>query len=327
MPIYGVDVASYQGKPSWPSVADSGVRFAFSKVTQGTGYVNPTWAYNRAGMTALGGGFLPGAYHFLEGGNGAAQARHFLDRAGDLSGFAVALDVEASGADAKTARDWVAEFKDRTGGHPVLGYYPRWYWEETGRPDLSFFDTLWQSHYVSGAGSPAGLYDKVPGSFWEPYGAEQISILQYSSSATVPGISGRCDVNAFRGTLDQLKALTLKEDDMALTDDDIKRIAEAVWTRDGIIKAPPSHVAQGNAFWTPGSYEYWGYQQGSEVLRLVTELAKRAEVDVDEAAVAAALAPVLLETLTPTLRDALTETVGAEVAELTLDRLKARLEA
>jgi GH25 family lysozyme M1 (1,4-beta-N-acetylmuramidase) len=211
MPIYGVDVASYQGRPDWRKVYDARIRFAFSKVTESTNHTNPAWSHNRAGMLALS-DFLPGAYHFLHGGNGAAQARYFLSETGDLGRFAVALDVEASGANAATARDWVAEFKERTGGHPVIGYYPRWYWEQTGRPDLSFFDSVWQSHYVSGSGSVSSLYGRVPAAWWATFGGEPISLLQYSSSATVPGITGRCDVNAYRGTLDQLRALALEDD-------------------------------------------------------------------------------------------------------------------
>ncbi|MBC6460982.1 glycoside hydrolase family 25 protein [Actinomadura sp. HBU206391] len=204
-------MASYQGEPDWQKVHGGGIRFAFSKVTESTNYTNPTWSHNRAAMLALS-DFLPGGYHFLHGGNGAAQAGYFLSKAGDLGGFAVALDVEASGANAATARDWVAEFKQRTGGHPVIGYYPRWYWEQTGRPDLSFFDSVWQSHYVSGSGSPGSLYGKVPADWWATFGGEPISILQYSSSASVPGISGRCDVNAYRGTLAQLRTLALGDE-------------------------------------------------------------------------------------------------------------------
>lgn len=212
--IYGVDVASYQGRPDWPSVHRAGIRFGFSKVTEGTGYINPTWGHNKAAMAGLGDGFLPGAYHFLHGGNGAAQARFFLQHTGDVSGLAVALDVEAFGADAATSRDWVAEFKRLTGGHPVLGYYPKWYWQAHGQPSLDFFDGLWQSAYVSGTGSAAGLYGKVPASWWASFGGESVELLQYSSSATVPGISGHCDVSAFRGSFDELRALALGEDDM-----------------------------------------------------------------------------------------------------------------
>jgi GH25 family lysozyme M1 (1,4-beta-N-acetylmuramidase) len=217
--LYGVDVASYQGRPNWAKVFGAGVRFGFSKVTQSTNYVNPTWAHNRQGMASLGGKFLPGAYHFLHGGNGAAQARYFLQHAGDVSGMAVALDVEAEGADAATSRDWVAEFKRLTGGHPVLGYFPRWYWQDHGKPDLSFFDGLWQSSYVSGHGTAAELYAKVPSSWWAAFGNEAVQLLQFSSSGDVPGVSGRCDVSAYRGSFDQLRALALgKDHDMELDD-------------------------------------------------------------------------------------------------------------
>lgn len=207
--IYGVDVASYQGAPNWPRVRGSGISFAFSKVTESTNYLNPTWEHNRSGMLALGDSFMPGAYHFLHGGNGAAQARYFLDHAGDVSRFAVALDVEASGADAATSRAWVAEFKRLTNNHPVLGYFPRWYWDQQGRPDLSFFDSIWQSAYVSGSGSASSLYAKVPASWWATFGNEPISLLQYSSSCVVPGITGVADISAYRGSLDDLKTLAL----------------------------------------------------------------------------------------------------------------------
>ncbi|MBA9002391.1 GH25 family lysozyme [Thermomonospora cellulosilytica] len=212
--LFGVDVASYQGRPDWPRVRAAGIGFAFSKVTEGVDYKNPTWGHNKAGMLALDGEFLPGAYHFLRSDSDpVAQARHFHRAAGDMDRFAVALDVEPSGDSRPTAaqaRAWVAEYKRLSGGHPVIGYFPRWYWAQVGRPNLGFFDSIWQSQYVDGAGSPAGLYDKVSASWWNPFGGEPVSILQYSSSATVPGIPGRCDINAYRGTASQLKALALE---------------------------------------------------------------------------------------------------------------------
>ena len=319
VPIYGVDVASYQGKPDWRKVYNSGIRFAFSKVTEGSSYVNPTWIYNRAGMAALGKEFLPGAYHFLRGDSDpAAQARHFLSKAGDVSGLAVALDVEAHGAKGTHARAWVAEFKRLTGGHPVIGYYPRWYWEQTGRPDLSFFDSIWQSHYVSGTGSASSLYAKAPSSWWEPFGGEPISILQYSSSASVPGIDGRCDVNAFRGTLDQLRALALgtKEDDVS---------AEDVWKAD-IIPAPPWVAEEGNENWTPASYLHWQYRNLANANAKLDALLKTSgtPVDVDESAIVAGV----LAGLSPAaIAQAVVGALPAELAGQVVDELKTRLEA
>jgi GH25 family lysozyme M1 (1,4-beta-N-acetylmuramidase) len=324
MTIYGVDVASYQGRPDWPRVKRAGVSFAFSKVTEGTGYVNPTWAYNATEMLRLGGNFLPGAYHFLHGGHGAAQARYFLSKAGDVSKMAVALDVEASGADAATSRDWVKEFKRLTGNHPVIGYYPRWYWEQTGRPDLSFFDTVWQSHYVTGSGSPSGLFGKVPATFWATFGGEPISILQFSSSGTVPGISGRCDVNAYKGSLDQLRALALgkKEDDMPLSNDDLEKIRKIVWEADKA-KAPTGTDAVKNPTWAPINIGRETYTSLQQVKALVTGLAAKAP-DVDEAAIAQAV----LSALTPdAIAQSVVDALPADLAGQVLDGLKTRLEA
>lgn len=212
--IYGLDVASFEGDPDWAAVKQAGISFAFSKVTQGLAYTNPTWGHNKAGMLALGSDFLPGSYHFLQQGEDpAAQARYFVSQhGGHLDQFAVALDVEVDGNSHPTAaeaRAWVAEFKRLTGGHAVGGYWPKWYWEQEGQPDLSFFDYLWQSEYVSGSGSPAGLFSHVPSSWWDNFGNGHVKILQFTDSASVSGVSGGVDANAFNGTVADLRALAL----------------------------------------------------------------------------------------------------------------------
>jgi GH25 family lysozyme M1 (1,4-beta-N-acetylmuramidase) len=214
MPLYGIDVSHWRGDVDWPRVGSSGVAYAFAKVSEGIDFTDPKWSRNRSGMTGLS-DFLPGAYHFLRGDADIKdQVAYFLDLAGDVSGLAVALDVERrDDADEQATRaqaaEWVEEFRRVTGGHPVLGYYPQWYWDEMGRGDLSFFDTLWASHYVSGSGTPEELYPKVPADWWDGYGEESVSILQFSSSGSVPGVPPPVDLNAYRGTLAELRALAL----------------------------------------------------------------------------------------------------------------------
>ncbi len=215
--IYGIDVAYYEGHPDWRRVHDSGIRFGFSKVSENTDYVNSTWKHNRAGMEALPDDFVPGAYHFLHSGSDPAeQARHFLSSAGDLTDWMVALDVErvtdshghvTSKPTAAHAHAWVTEFKKHAGDHTVIGYFPRWYWDELDRPDLSFFDSVWASHYVSGSGSASVLYRHVSASWWKSYGGGTVAMLQHSSSGSVPGVDGECDVNAYKGTLTELRKL------------------------------------------------------------------------------------------------------------------------
>jgi GH25 family lysozyme M1 (1,4-beta-N-acetylmuramidase) len=275
-------------------------------------------------MTALGGSFLPGAYHFLRSDTDPAeQARHFHQAAGDMSGFAVALDVEpASGSrpSAAQARVWVDEYQ-RLSGHPVIGYYPRWYWQESGQPDLSFFDSVWQSRYVSGAGSPSALYAGVPAGWWEPFGGEPISILQFSSSATVPGITGRCDVNAFRGSLTELRTLALG-DTMAITDADAEKIARKVLELDGVIQAGDDNTK--NPYWTLKFNVYDINKRVRAVQSAVGKLAAQQPVDVDEDAIVAGV----LAGLGPDgLAQRIADYLGPDMARKVADELHNRLGA
>ena len=76
----GIDVSHYQGTINWTSVKNAGYQFAFMKATQGTTYVDPTFATNRTNATAAG---IPiGFYDFCEVSTTAtdaiAEANHFL---------------------------------------------------------------------------------------------------------------------------------------------------------------------------------------------------------------------------------------------------------
>jgi lysozyme len=214
--VFGVDVSGWDGTVDWNAVAESGIEFAFAKATEGVHFKDPTWAQNRAGMLALGERFMPGAYCFLRGdADITRQVEIFLDTVGDVSQLMVALDVETQQSAARQATiadamKWVAQFKSRTGGHPVIGYFPRWYWEQNGQGDLSFFDALWESHYVSGEGTAEELHNRVPAGWWRPYGNGTVSILQFTESCTVPGFpEGPCDLNVYQGDRSQLRTLTL----------------------------------------------------------------------------------------------------------------------
>jgi GH25 family lysozyme M1 (1,4-beta-N-acetylmuramidase) len=201
------DCASYQGVPVWAKAAAVCVGGA-EKVTEGTGYVNPDWASSKAGMKlASAHGFTPCAYLFLDpGAPGADQARWFASKAGDLTGFGIAIDFERSAGGSPTlaqAQQCAAELRSLYPGHPLGGYCPHWY---TGGEDLSFCDWLWASEYVTGSGDPGLLYSQVPASWWAPYGGRSPLLLQFTESATIAGISGAADCSAFQGTQAQLRA-------------------------------------------------------------------------------------------------------------------------
>ncbi|MCW2929870.1 MAG: glycoside hydrolase family 25 [Actinomycetia bacterium] len=205
-----VDCASYQGVPDWARVAATCIGGA-EKVTEGTGYVNPDWAASKSQLTVLAAhGFVPLAYMFLDAsGSGAAQAQHFAAAAGKLDGWGIAIDLERApdgSPSRQQAIDAAAEVRRLYPGRPVGGYAPHWY---TGGEDLSFFDWLWASEYVSGSGDPAMLYRGVPASWWAPYGGRSPLLLQFTPAATVAGVSGPVDCSAFQGTRAQLASHVL----------------------------------------------------------------------------------------------------------------------
>lgn len=207
---YLADCSSFQGVPAWAKTAAVCIGGA-EKVTEGLNYTNPDWIASKAGLKqAAARGFVPLAYHFLDAsGSGGAQAQHFAQRAQDLTGFGIAVDLERAPDGSPTvaqAREYAAEARKLYPGHPVGGYAPHWY---TGGADLSFFDWLWASEYVNGTGDPAQLYKAVPASWWAPYGGRSPLLLQFTSSALIAGISGKVDCSAFPGSAAQLAAHVL----------------------------------------------------------------------------------------------------------------------
>src|SRR5689334_7842352 len=63
----GTDVSGYQpANIDWTPATNGGVRFAWSKATEGTGYVNPNFASQMAGAVAA--KVYIGAYHYARPG-------------------------------------------------------------------------------------------------------------------------------------------------------------------------------------------------------------------------------------------------------------------
>lgn len=72
-----IDVfGKYQGNINWPEVAANGVKYAFIKVTNGTGKAFP--AADEYVQEARNAGIIPGGYHYALGGYPGEEARVFL---------------------------------------------------------------------------------------------------------------------------------------------------------------------------------------------------------------------------------------------------------
>ncbi|MEU1367292.1 lysozyme [Streptomyces sp. NPDC005803] len=201
----GVDVSSHQGNVAWSTLWNSGVKWAYTKATEGTYYTNPYFAQQYNGSYNV--GMIRGSYHFAtpDTTSGAVQANYFVDHGGgwsrDGKTLPGVLDIEWNpyGAQCygKTAagmvswiRDFVNTYKARTGRDAVIYTATSW-WQACTGDNASFGATnpLWVARYNTTVGTlPAG---------WGYY-----TIWQYTSSGPTVG-----DHNHFNGALDRVQAL------------------------------------------------------------------------------------------------------------------------
>lgn len=215
--LYGVDVHDgYQDGISFPKLKAEGYSFAAIKVTEGSGYVRAhagEWV-----ELARAAGLIPGAYHWLDGSDGAAQARWFHQHVvavGGPEGMLIQLDCEDDGYGPQMAA-WAHEWERLTGGHPFLIYSGAWWWPRTGGyRGASLTPYLWHSRYLTAdtdgvPDDPAALAARVPESWWTPgYGGwAAATCIQITSRGDAGGLANNVDLNITRLTREQLLALT-----------------------------------------------------------------------------------------------------------------------
>ncbi|MCJ8138697.1 GH25 family lysozyme [Falsirhodobacter halotolerans] len=194
-PVHGIDVARYQTSIDWQQASAYGVRFAFVKATEGGDYVDPLYTTHRNAARAAG---VPvSAYHYYyfcrtpEEQAAWFIANHPRHR-GDLPPV---LDME-----------WTPTSRTcRIRPNP----------EEVRRQAGVFLNIL-QNHY----GQRPVVYSTVdffrdnamwlvPAEFWlrataghpsEVHPGRDWHFWQYTGTGLIPGIEGRVDINAFRGS-------------------------------------------------------------------------------------------------------------------------------
>ena len=193
--LIGVDVSSYQGQPNWQLVADSGRSFGITKATEGTGYINPYFAFNWANIK--GAGLVRGAYHFArpELNSAVDEAAAFLRVVNNLQESDIlALDLEVGSGDLLDwALTWLSQVEQQVGFKPLL-YSGTWFLGPhgcLGSNDLAQYG-LWLSGYQ--ANQPA-----VPNNW------TTMAMWQYTDKANCPGINTPVDQSYFLGDLNQLK--------------------------------------------------------------------------------------------------------------------------
>jgi GH25 family lysozyme M1 (1,4-beta-N-acetylmuramidase) len=194
MQIIGLDVSHYQGIIDWEKVKQS-KQFAIIKCTEGKSNLDSFFVQNKENARKA--GLLCGYYHFSDGGDYKDEADNFLSSVGNLeAGEFVCLDYEIMhGNDVEWCKNWLSYVEEKLGFKPMI-YCPAGNGLDWS-PVASY--GLWISRYGLNKGDMELNYPPNIGK-WQFY-----AIWQFTSTGQVDGINGNVDLDAFSGTLEQLK--------------------------------------------------------------------------------------------------------------------------
>lgn len=213
MTLYGIDVSHYQSSLSLRTAKEQGYSFAMAKVTEGTGYYDPTYTKFRDEAKAE--GLFFAAYHYLRSdSSGDKQAAWCASKLGDKS-IPVMVDME-SGSGGSTPKmihctDFIKGLAVR-GVRATLLYLPQWYWEQIGKPGIPALALVSSKYGNNDSGYASALYPGDSSSRWSGYGGKNPLILQFGSKGKYSGYSGAVDINAFRGTVTDLRRQNVFKD-------------------------------------------------------------------------------------------------------------------
>lgn len=223
MTIYGLDVSEHQSAFDFHRARAEGYDFVILRTNDGT-YRDHWYQWQYDAAKAAGYGDAMAAYFYLrhprEGASIAQQVNLALNQMTDGRRLPMWIDVET---DAVLSAAHVREAKRllESAGIYVPGVYTgKYYWDSMGQPDSREFGAVWLSHYGINRIAPASIFYAErcgdAAAAWNlSVGGQTATILQFSSNGVAAGRVGGLDVNAYRGTLDELIHLfTGKEPEM-----------------------------------------------------------------------------------------------------------------
>lgn len=232
MTLYGVDVSNNndggRGTIDLNEIVIENFAWIEAKVSEGNYYRDPDWERIKQFGAAKNVPVI--GYHYVTNNDPASQVQTWLANDG---GPNVMLDFERVPDYTYIGQFWaIVNAFNAVGVTTRLSYIPHWYWQDIGSPDISQVPGLIASNYVTGTGYASSLYPGDNSNRWFAYGGATPAILQFSSQAIVANLQ-TCDVNAYRGTLEQLYELLGLEAPktgvfMALTDAQQDQLLAAV---------------------------------------------------------------------------------------------------
>ncbi|MET7479520.1 glycoside hydrolase family 25 protein [Streptomyces sp. NPDC005648] len=218
MMIKGIDVSNFQSETY--DLTD--VDFVIVKATQSTNYTNPRHAaqVTRARTNAR----VVGHYHFLVAGNIQAQAEYFVQHAAPKAGDILACDWETNPATktfpSNAEKDrFIKAVKVLCPNNKVLLYTGQQFW--LTKDTTSYVgDGLWIAQYNGKPGKPDITAKWL--------------IHQYTSTPLDTNVA------AFASRAEMAAWAAGEDTDVALTDDDVQKVANAVVAKliagDGVLE-------------------------------------------------------------------------------------------
>lgn len=194
----------------------AGAPVVIAKSTQGTSYVDPTYATFKASSSTVGAVFM--AYHWVDSSDLSAQAKHAFSVAGSTP---MMWDAEAAGSTVARLVSLTQMYR-ALGGVVHMVYLPHWWWQDhIGAPSLVPLAqvglNLVSSNYTT-------YSDTGPG--WAPYGGMAPAQWQYSDNQLFNG--KQVDFNAYKGTAADYKKL-ISGGSVALTQADVDAVVAGVF--------------------------------------------------------------------------------------------------
>ncbi len=202
-PVRGVDVSEYQGAIDWTVIERQNIQFAFIRATEGSGYVDATFAANWDAVAGT--DILAGAYHFFSFDSGAdTQAANFMAAVPvDRPMLPPVVDVELYGKhrqnppEAEVVRQELSEMlrllEDYYGVKPIL--------YATQKAYILYLADHFEGHpiWIRDVFFTPHLPDEREWAFW-----------QYSDKGQLDGYAGEekyIDLNVYAGSPDEIGRL------------------------------------------------------------------------------------------------------------------------
>lgn len=199
-PVQGVDVSHYQGKIDWERFREQQVYFAFIKATEGSSHTDEYFADNWEKAKVA--GIATGAYHFFSFDSPAsAQAEHYIETVGDLSGRMIpVVDVEYYGNKKQNPPDVPEVQKNLDEMLTILEHY-------YGYKPMIYTTYSFYQEYIMGMFEDHPLW--LRNVYYPPIDiGRKWQFWQYSDQGKLEGMSGSepcIDFNVFVGDFEDFR--------------------------------------------------------------------------------------------------------------------------